>query len=277
MATRKVPINELSLFAQRLRRARSDAGLSTEQLAELAGCHRSHISGIENDHTRGSDAFLDCLCKALPEAAKDLRSLRRSRSQGSEVDRTRGLSPKLRPRGRQGRDAKRLGGDWYACWQTSENRREASRMEPVEIVVPSSTPRFQMSSVMRTETSWDTSAWEARCQISVEHWVMGEYAVKDGPRINGMLRLKLDAFFKSMVGLWVGVSPDSDETCGVLVLGRSEEQACQLFDEARLTHQGLPLIRDSHLTVFAESHHGSLRKERHADQVFTVLPSDAAG
>lgn len=55
-----------------LRRARTDAGLTQEQLAVAAGIDRAYVSLLENDHKSPTVETLYLICDALGVAASDL-------------------------------------------------------------------------------------------------------------------------------------------------------------------------------------------------------------
>jgi len=59
-------------FGRRLRETRQGRGISQEKLAELAGLHRTYISGVERGERNISLANIERLARALGVAMSDL-------------------------------------------------------------------------------------------------------------------------------------------------------------------------------------------------------------
>jgi transcriptional regulator with XRE-family HTH domain len=59
-------------FGQRLRKLRIQKGLSQEKLAELAGLHRTYVSGVERGERNISLVNIERLAKALGVPMADL-------------------------------------------------------------------------------------------------------------------------------------------------------------------------------------------------------------
>lgn len=55
----------LHIFAMNVRKYRSDAGLSQEKLAELAGLHRTYISAVEREKRNISIENIQQISEAL--------------------------------------------------------------------------------------------------------------------------------------------------------------------------------------------------------------------
>lgn len=61
-----------SMIGKELRRARKEAGLSQEQLAEEAGIHRTYVSLLERDVKSPTVDVLLRICEALEMKASDI-------------------------------------------------------------------------------------------------------------------------------------------------------------------------------------------------------------
>lgn len=59
-------------LARNMKRRREDLGWSQEELADVAGLHRTYISGIERKVRNPTLAILERLAKALGLTASDL-------------------------------------------------------------------------------------------------------------------------------------------------------------------------------------------------------------
>jgi len=64
-ATRKKPAKANIAFGDAVRRLRTKAGLSQEQLGELAGVHRNHIGDIERGEKEACLLTILGICRAL--------------------------------------------------------------------------------------------------------------------------------------------------------------------------------------------------------------------
>lgn len=60
------------LFARNLREARSGLGLSQEELAEIAGLHRTYIGSVERAERNISVDNMEQLARALKKTVVDL-------------------------------------------------------------------------------------------------------------------------------------------------------------------------------------------------------------
>jgi transcriptional regulator with XRE-family HTH domain len=60
------------LFAQNMRRCRSAQGLSQEQLAELAGLHRTYVGSVERGERNVSIDNIEAIAHALAVSVRDL-------------------------------------------------------------------------------------------------------------------------------------------------------------------------------------------------------------
>jgi len=60
------------MIGKELRRARKEAGLSQEQLAEEAGIHRTYVSLLERDVKSPTVDVLLRICEALEMKASDI-------------------------------------------------------------------------------------------------------------------------------------------------------------------------------------------------------------
>lgn len=60
------------MIGKELRRARKEAGLSQEQLAEEAGIHRTYVSLLERDVKSPTVDVLLRICRALEMKASDI-------------------------------------------------------------------------------------------------------------------------------------------------------------------------------------------------------------
>jgi transcriptional regulator with XRE-family HTH domain len=79
-------------FGQRLREIRRKAGVSQEKLAELAGLHRTYVSGVERGLRNISLENIDRLATALEV---EMAELMPKRETGEAKDQTQGA--KSRP------------------------------------------------------------------------------------------------------------------------------------------------------------------------------------
>jgi transcriptional regulator with XRE-family HTH domain len=60
-----VPSNARRIFAQRLRQLRQTRGLSQEELADMAGLHRTYVGSVERSERNVSIDNMERLAKAL--------------------------------------------------------------------------------------------------------------------------------------------------------------------------------------------------------------------
>ena len=174
--------------------------------------------------------------------------------ESAQIDPLRGNEKKIQ--GQRGtRDVSDLAGKWSAIWQTSRNRSEAVVLESVELT-PTKSGKVQFGvRNLHDASSWlelegygqdETPGhflWEAACRMSPDLWVAGDFhSQREGPRVNGQIRLKLGNFRDTMVGAWMGISADSEQTYGLLVMGRDERLATERFTLEREKSPALPII-----------------------------------
>jgi transcriptional regulator with XRE-family HTH domain len=60
-----VSSNARKVFSSRLRQLRQVKGLSQEELADMAGLHRTYVGSVERGERNISIDNMDCLAKAL--------------------------------------------------------------------------------------------------------------------------------------------------------------------------------------------------------------------
>lgn len=64
------------VFAENLRRARKELGLSQEELAEKSGLHRTYVGSVERGERNVSIDNMDLLALAVGKPLKDLVTVR---------------------------------------------------------------------------------------------------------------------------------------------------------------------------------------------------------
>lgn len=60
------------IFAKNLRKARKERGVSQEELADLAGLHRTYVGSVERGERNVSIDNMECLAFALKRPLVDL-------------------------------------------------------------------------------------------------------------------------------------------------------------------------------------------------------------
>ena len=63
------------IFASNLRQARKERGISQEDLADLAGLHRTYVGSVERGERNISIDNMECLALALDRSLIDLLTL----------------------------------------------------------------------------------------------------------------------------------------------------------------------------------------------------------
>ena len=60
------------IFASKLREARKERGISQEELADLAGLHRTYVGSVERGERNVSIDNMECLARALKRPLVEL-------------------------------------------------------------------------------------------------------------------------------------------------------------------------------------------------------------
>jgi transcriptional regulator with XRE-family HTH domain len=60
------------IFASNLREARKEQGISQEELADLAGLHRTYVGSVERGERNVSIDNMECLARALKRPLVEL-------------------------------------------------------------------------------------------------------------------------------------------------------------------------------------------------------------
>ncbi|MBK7992908.1 MAG: helix-turn-helix transcriptional regulator [Blastocatellia bacterium] len=72
MQTKNTRLKARNIFAQKLREIRLQRGLSQEELAALAGLHRTYVGSVERGERNISIDNMECLAIALKINIKEL-------------------------------------------------------------------------------------------------------------------------------------------------------------------------------------------------------------
>ncbi|MFY9221983.1 MAG: helix-turn-helix transcriptional regulator [Blastocatellia bacterium] len=72
MQTKNTRLKARKIFAQKLREIRLQQGLSQEELAALAGLHRTYVGSVERGERNISIDNMECLAMALKINIKEL-------------------------------------------------------------------------------------------------------------------------------------------------------------------------------------------------------------
>lgn len=263
MAAPRKAREALSKSGGTIRDARDELQMTGQEFADLGRYSADHIRGLETQGKRCSQTFIDTyrsvaetvkreeVKAVLTDMVTELQKIRDCET--AAIDRRRGVEGKRRKRARIGADARPLGGQWTGIWQTSRENKHAAVIETVTIQAPK--PR-QLEMMNLSDSRWldlpggsDNGAapeprhfrWKARCEINIENWIWGRFESLSSVRAAGLVWLKVDNFQEVIAGNWMGISADSEQTYGILVLHRSEELALRRFEVERNAHPGLPV------------------------------------
>lgn len=229
-------------FGDLVREARVEAGMTVGELAAELDRAESTIRAIETGHQAGAAATIaDDLCRIFPRYCEQFRTLRATYDIAPHARSV--TRPRQRESTRVRTDATKLDGRWHALWQTRTLGEQTTLNEYVELAVRPRSFKFEMHRATADETRSGAGAWVARCRLTVENWVFGEFeSVTDDVRIDGSFRLKLNRLNSMMEGMWLGISLDSEHTCGVLVMSRRLKDAEHRLNVLASSQASLPLI-----------------------------------
>lgn len=263
--TRKDP-DKMPPAGRRVRGARDLLGMSEEEFAKALDYGKTTIRGYETQESQessvlGTNFIAACRRRAeeaadeeeerkiFGELAADLQAMANKR-----INKLKGTEQKIEMGVRS--DARPLSGVWSAIWQTLRDGSAAVLVETVEISVLRPGPNFEMSN--RDDSRWlelfgaDAETvveqpghfhWSAACMVGkadADAWIGGDFASLSNIRVEGQIRVKLDNFYESMIGNWMGVSVDSERTYGLLIIARTELQAKKIFTYERDLNPALP-------------------------------------
>lgn len=74
MQAKNTTLTARTIFARNLKRLRVESRLSQEELADLAGLHRTYVGSVERGERNISIDNMECLAQALKINVKDLLS-----------------------------------------------------------------------------------------------------------------------------------------------------------------------------------------------------------
>jgi hypothetical protein len=249
------PIKELRQpFADCLAAIITRTGLERRAFAQHIGYSPSHLGGVVSSNQNPAAGIVDAVraCELVSEAevltlATLYEAFRDARA--GLIDTYKGA------RHKQSHGVDVLEGDWYACWQTVRDDVEALLIEGVSISAKSG-GRFLMANVagaplldtrdrgQAAPPSYLNWEWKAECELTLASRVSGQLK-SDNRLIDGLFHLKLDPLHTIMVGYWMGVSYDSDQTVALLAIGRELDATERQFARAQGQHPQLPFYRGS--------------------------------
>lgn len=74
MQAKNTTLTARAIFARNLKKLRVESRLSQEELADLAGLHRTYVGSVERGERNISIDNMECLAQALKINVKDLLS-----------------------------------------------------------------------------------------------------------------------------------------------------------------------------------------------------------
>ncbi len=137
----------------------------------------------------------------------------------------------------------KLGGMWWASWQTSRTGTEKIASQQVEIKQEGD--RMQVATITRgLPVEEGGYHWSGELQLWDNELLMGWYAANEGSiRSKGTMYFVLHPHGLNMSGRWVGLGYDGRIMTGWAAMGQTQEEAEDTMQKL-IASEGVPYVDD---------------------------------
>jgi transcriptional regulator with XRE-family HTH domain len=137
----------------------------------------------------------------------------------------------------------KLGGVWWASWQTSRSGTEKIASQQVEIKQEGD--RMQVATITRgLPVEEGGYHWNGELQLWDNEILMGWYAANEGSiRSKGSMYFVLHPHGLNMSGRWVGLGYDGRIMTGWAAMGQTQEEAEDAMQKL-IASEGVPYVDD---------------------------------
>jgi transcriptional regulator with XRE-family HTH domain len=137
----------------------------------------------------------------------------------------------------------KLGGTWWASWQTARTGAEKIASQQVEIKQEGD--RMQIATVTRgLPVEEGGYHWNGELRLWDNELLMGWYAANEGSiRSKGTMYFVLHPHGLNMSGRWVGLGYDGRIMTGWAAMGQTQEEAEDTMQKL-ITSEGVPYVDD---------------------------------
>jgi transcriptional regulator with XRE-family HTH domain len=138
----------------------------------------------------------------------------------------------------------KLGGTWWASWQTSPTGTEKIASQQVEIKQEGD--RMQVATITRGLPIEEGGYhWNGELHLWDNELLLGWYAASEGPiRSKGTMYFVLHPHGLNMSGRWVGLGCDGRIMTGWAAMGQTQEEAEDTMHHRLIASEGVPYVDD---------------------------------